>query len=318
MEILLPILISFIICVCISPVLIPVLKKMKFGQQILEDGPTWHKSKSGTPTMGGISFITGIVISVVVCGAVFGFSIPAVLGISFAVLCGIIGFVDDYIKVCLKRNMGFNVLQKTICLALASAALIFCAVYFGVVDTTIAIPFTDIRFDLGFFYYILAFIAIFATVNSVNLTDGIDGLATSVTSVVMVFFALALFSTGNTGFAKLPLAVLGGLLGFLIFNIHPAKMFMGDTGSLFLGGMVSALAILMGNPLIILFAGLVYVFEALSVVIQVTSFKLTGKRVFKMTPIHHHFEQCGYSENKIVILFSVTTAVLCVIGFISL
>lgn len=310
LKISLEIIVSFLLCVVISPVLIPFLRKLKFGQQILEIGPNWHKTKSGTPTMGGIAFIAAITVSILV----LNLDLSGYIVFVFALLCGVVGFVDDFIKVYLKRNMGFNVKQKTLCLALAIVLFIAALKYFNIIDTNIFIPFARIYIDFGIWYYPLVFLGIFYMVNSVNLTDGIDGLAGSVTTIVLLFFVITAFMQGLFGLSYLAAAGLGGIVAFLIFNLHPAKMFMGDTGSLFLGGLVTGLSVAMKNPLIILIVGIVYVIESLSVVIQVTSFKLTGKRVFKMSPIHHHFEMCGFSENKIVILFSLVTLAMSALG----
>ena len=195
-------------------------------------------------------------------------------------------------------------------------AFVLVLKWLNLVDTKVFIPFLKFKFDFWYFYYPLVMIGIFYMVNSVNLTDGIDGLATSITSVVMLFYVVVMVLLNMPGLSLLSASALGALIAFLIFNLHPAKVFMGDTGSLFLGGLVTGIAVAQGNPFIIVLFGIVYVIESLSVVIQVTSFKLTGKRVFKMSPIHHHFEMCGYSENKIVILFSLTTLLFCVLGFI--
>lgn len=310
-KVILGIIISFVLCVGISPILIPYLRKLKFGQQILEIGPNWHKNKAGTPTMGGIAFI----ISTVAASLVSGMDLRGYIVLIFAFLCGVIGFVDDFIKVCLKRNMGFNARQKTMCLLVVIFLFMFITDYFKFTTTEVFIPFLRMEVDFKLFYYPLVAIGIFYMVNSVNLTDGVDGLAGSVTLVVSVALAIFSFVFQYTGLSVLCASLCGGLAAFLIFNLNPAKMFMGDTGSLFLGGLITGVAVAMGNPLIILVIGIIYVIESLSVVIQVTSFKLTGKRVFKMTPIHHHFEMSGFNENKIVILFTLVTIIMCVIGF---
>lgn len=311
LNIILGIIVAFISGVVISPVLIPFLRKLKFGQEILEIGPNWHKSKSGTPTMGGIAFIAAISL----CMIIFKADLSAYIVFAFALICGIVGFTDDFIKVYLKRNMGFNVKQKTMCLAIAIVLFVLSLKFLNITDTNVYIPFFRVYIDFGIWYYPIVIIGIFYMVNSVNLTDGIDGLAGSVTAIVLVFYTVTCFMLGNTGLSVLSAASLGAVISFLVFNLHPAKMFMGDTGSLFLGGLVTGIAVAMKNPLIIVIAGLIYVIESLSVVIQVASFKLTGKRVFKMSPIHHHFEMCGFSENKIVIMFSLVTLLMCVAGF---
>ena len=307
----LSIIIAFLVCVIISPVLIPFLRKLKFGQEILEIGPNWHKSKKGTPTMGGISFILAITFSILF----IHLDLTGYIVFAFALICGIIGFVDDFIKVHLKRNMGFNAKQKTMCLILAIVIFVLLLRYLNITDTKIFIPFLKAEVEFSYFYYPLVLVGIFYMVNSVNLTDGIDGLCGSVTSIVLVFYVITLYMKNAVGLSYLSASSLGAMIAFLIFNLHPAKMFMGDTGSLFLGGLVTGIAVATGNPLIIVLFGIIYVIESLSVVIQVTSFKLTGKRVFKMSPIHHHFEMCGFSENKIVLLFSLVTFVFSIIGF---
>ncbi|MBE7028674.1 MAG: phospho-N-acetylmuramoyl-pentapeptide-transferase [Ruminococcaceae bacterium] len=304
--------ISFFICVIISPVLIPYLRKLKFGQQILEDGPNWHKKKSGTPTMGGIAFIIAIALTI----SFIHLDLRGYIVFAFALLCGVVGFVDDFIKVKLKRNKGFSAKQKTLCLILVIVTFVLLLRYFNLTDTKIFIPFFKFSFDLYYFYYPIVMVGIFYMVNSVNLTDGIDGLATSITSTVLVFLTATMFIKGMVGLSLLSAASLGALIAFLIFNLHPAKVFMGDTGSLFLGALVTGICVSTGDPLLIVILGIVYVIESLSVVIQVASFKLFGRRVFKMSPIHHHFEMCGFSENKIVVLFSLTTLLFCVLGFI--
>ena len=312
LNISLGIIIAFVTGVVISPVLIPFLRKLKFGQEILEIGPNWHKSKAGTPTMGGIAFIVAIVFTMVVLKV----DLRAYIVLLFAFLCGIVGFIDDFIKVYLKRNMGFNAKQKTMCLIIAIVLFVLGLKFLNLTDTTVYIPFFDISVDFGLWYYPVVFLGIFYMVNSVNLTDGIDGLAGSVTAIVLLFFTVLTYILNYKGLSLLSAAGLGAVISFLVFNLHPAKMFMGDTGSLFLGGLVTGVAVAIKNPLIIVIAGIIYVIESLSVVMQVTSFKLTGKRIFKMSPIHHHFEMCGYSENKIVILFSVITLIGCVIAFL--
>jgi len=301
--------ISFISAILLSPIIIPVLRRLKFGQSIREIGPSWHNKKSGTPTMGGIIFIIAIGVSLV-------FSTKAVdIKVIFAFMCslgfGIIGFIDDFIKVVLKRNLGLRAWQKLSLQIIVALVFVFVGLNTGELSTVIHIPFYNIPFDMGILYIPFAIFVILGVVNSVNLTDGIDGLATSVTVIVMLFFGivdinhLSLFSY----------VTIGGLLGFLLFNKYPARVFMGDTGSLFLGGAVVSIALLQNNPLILIIVGLIYLIESLSVIIQVTSFKLTGKRVFKMSPIHHHFEMIGWSEKKIVRVFTGITIILSIIAY---
>ena len=311
-NIILSAVIGFFVCVIVSPFLIPFLRKLKFGQEILEIGPNWHKNKKGTPTMGGIAFILAIAVSILA----IRLDLRGYIVFLFALLCGVIGFADDFIKVHLKRNMGFDAKQKTACLILVITVFVILLRYLGLTTTSVYIPFFGFSFEFSYFYYPLVIIGIFYMVNSVNLTDGVDGLAGSVTSIVLLFFTITMFMKGVFGLSYLSAGALGGVIGFLIFNLHPAKVFMGDTGSLFLGGLVTGLAVAINNPFLIVIFGIIYAIESLSVVIQVTSFKLTGKRVFKMSPIHHHFEMCGYSENKIVVIFSLVTLVFCVLGFL--
>lgn len=291
---------------------IPVLTRLKFGQEIREEGPKWHAKKSGTPTMGGLIFITAIVISCLLCyllGMQIGIEIVMLLAISL--IYGVIGFIDDYIKVILKRNLGLTAKQKFLLQLVAAIAFVAWTVYGTKISTNISIPFTSLSFDMGVFYIPFVTVVILATVNSVNLTDGLDGLATSITCIVAIFFMLFAKRMESNAVALFAAIVLGSLIGFLIYNKYPAKVFMGDTGSLFLGGAVCGMAILLEQPLALLIVGFVYVMESLSVIMQVTSFKLTGKRIFKMSPIHHHFEMCGWNEVKIVVVFTLVTLVLC-------
>lgn len=306
--------ISFIIAAICEPVLIPFLRRLKFGQTILEDGPTWHEKKQGTPTMGGIGFI----LSSVVASLIFVRDLRGGAILLCGVLFGLIGFVDDYIKVVKKQNKGFSPSQKFLAQTVVSFAYaIFLYLQFG--QTATRIPFTDISLNLGILYIPFVMLVLLATTNSANLTDGLDGLATSVGSIISLFFALACagFSEGGSG-SIISGALAGGLLGFLIYNAYPAKVFMGDTGSLFIGGMIAAAAISVGLELFIIISAFVFLFEALSVIIQVSVFKKTKKRVFKMAPVHHHFEMCGWKETKVVALFSVITLLLCVICYIAL
>ncbi len=307
--------IGFLASALIGPFLIPVLRKLKFGQQILEIGPNWHKSKSGTPTMGGIIFI----LATLLVSVIFVRDLKGLLAGLFALACGGIGFLDDYIKVVKKRNLGLSAMWKVILMLLVSSAFVVVGIELGLVKTTLWIPFTNLYPELSYFISILLVFLMIGFINAVNLTDGIDGLAGSVTFVVSLFFTLVSMVFLSEGMTSFSAGLCGALCGFLIYNLHPAKVFMGDTGSLFLGGAVVALAILNDMPLMLIIVGIIYLVEALSVMLQVTYFKLThGKRIFKMTPIHHHFELSGYSENKIVLLFSAVTLLSCVIAFLSL
>ena len=316
--------VAFIVAAICGKFLIPFLRRLKFGQEIREEGPSWHQKKSGTPTMGGFIFIIGIIAAIIITCAVCFFTATEMpdmvsLGMLLVIMLAYaaIGFIDDYIKVILKRNLGLTASQKFGLQFLVALVFICWEVFSGSIGTTVHVPFTNINWDMGWFFIPFAIIVILASVNSVNLTDGLDGLATCVTIVVAVFFLL--FSTigdfVNKTVALFASTLVGGLLGFLIYNRFPAKVFMGDTGSLCLGGAVCGMAILMEEPLALLIVGFVYVMESLSVIMQVTSYKLTKKRIFKMSPIHHHFEMCGWSEKKIVIVFSLVTLVLCTLMF---
>ncbi len=310
--------IALLLCLILTPILIPMLRRLKFGQSIREEGPAWHEKKSGTPTMGGIAIIFSALI-----GALVAFVFDNNLGVTALVLIftslayGLIGFADDYIKVVKKRNLGLTSGQKFSAQLLAAVASTILMRYFGVMDTSVFVPFIKTTVDLGFVSILLAVFVQLAVVNSVNLTDGLDGLATTVTLIVSVFFAICAVKLENYIVAAFMGATAAACLGFLFFNKNPAKVFMGDTGSLFLGGAVAVSAIALNMPLILIIAGGIYLIETLSVIIQVTSFKLTGKRVFKMSPIHHHFEMCGLNEKKIVLLFSLITLVLCAISYIT-
>ncbi len=311
--------ISLIVTFILLRILIPKLKSIKMGQKILEIGPRWHKSKEGTPTMGGISFIGGVFAVVLTVGIYLSVKVNAEIFIHalFMLGCGITGFVDDYVKFVQKQNKGLNPGQKLIFQFACTAAYLFALKIIDNADTQVWIPFTEIYVDFGIFYWILMFFGIVFTVNSVNLTDGIDGLAASITTVVAIAFSVLGFMYNDSMLSVLCGAVAGGCIGFLIYNWNPARVFMGDTGSLFLGGFVCVCAFSLDMPLILLFMGLVYFVESISVVIQVLSYKLTGKRVFKMTPIHHHFEMCGWGEVKIVCIFSIIALVFCIVGVLS-
>ena len=317
-------LISFVLTVIISKIVIPILRGHKIGQSIRLEGPVSHRSKAGTPTMGGICFIMAMLVALAVMTVIYAVFdrqkelIPLALTLALALANGLVGFVDDYCKLVKKQNEGLKAYQKFLLQMLVAGIYVVVLNYLGYIDTSLHIPFTGIAIELGWVYYVFAVFLIVGMANSVNLTDGIDGLATSVTLVVAGFFAVVAFSMLSAPLALMSAALIGGLLGFLIFNANPAKVFMGDTGSLFLGGAVTGAAFMINEPLIILIAGGIYVMETLSVMIQVTSFKLRNKRVFKMTPIHHHFEKCDWSEWKIVGVFSAITVLLCVAAWFGL
>ncbi|MEE0914472.1 MAG: phospho-N-acetylmuramoyl-pentapeptide-transferase [Ruminococcus sp.] len=322
---------AFIISAVLGKFLIPYLHKLNFGQTILDVGPSWHKNKQGTPIMGGIMFIVAITVVTIVSTVLYIFTgsdfiktffadIPreAVFifaGLGLALANGLIGFIDDYTKVVKKRNLGLTAIQKLI-LQFIVAAIYLAVLSFAGYGTTTTIPFIG-QIDLGFFYYIIAAVAIVGVVNSVNLTDGVDGLDASITFFACVAYMLIASMLDYLGVTAMSAAAAGACLGFLVWNFHPAKVFMGDTGSLFLGGLVVALAFAIDMPILLLLIGFVYIAEEVSVVLQVSYFKIThGKRLFKMSPIHHHFEMCGWSEVKIVAVFSAVTAVFGAIAFV--
>ncbi|HPE95890.1 MAG TPA: phospho-N-acetylmuramoyl-pentapeptide-transferase [Bacillota bacterium] len=301
-------------------VFIPVLRKAKLGQKILEIGPNWHKCKEGTPTMGGVFFILGIIVAFLCFffiggGSFYGNGGRVMTVLLFAVANALIGFVDDYVKLFKKRNKGLSAPEKLILQLIVTAAFIGAMIYFGYIDTNMPIPFTHKSVDLGLFTYAMYLLIVVFYINGANFTDGIDGLAGSVNLVITVMFLLVSLAAGDRGEGVLTFAVCGALCGFLIFNFHPAKVFMGDTGSLFLGGLTAALAFAFNCQMLIFVFGFVHFFEAISVVLQVVSYKLTGKRIFKMAPIHHHFEKCGWTEVRIVAVFSFVTALLCGVSY---
>ena len=304
--------VSFLITVVLTPILIPVLRKLKFGQTIREIGPSWHQKKNGTPTMGGIGFFIG---SLIASAVYANGEYKAALGFITIALFAVIGFADDFIKVVLKRNLGLTEIQKLFLQTVVTALFLLLGYKAGIIDTALSIPFTKVSLELGGLYFVFSAILIVGFVNAVNLTDGVDGLASSVTFIVALFFVLISVRASEMELAVIPSSVAGGLLAFLFFNANPAKVFMGDTGSLFLGGLVSVMAVLCDAELVLLLAGIIYLIEAFSVMIQVAYFKKTRKRIFLMTPIHHHFEKKGWKENKIVLVFSLITLIACIIGF---
>ena len=296
--------------------LLPVLRALKAGQSIREIGPTWHNYKAGTPMMGGLMFIFASII-VLLCNLPFMTDYTVFYVLILALCFGFIGFLDDFTKIKFKRNLGLTSLQKAMLQMALSAVFLYAMYRSGSMDTHLYIPFVNVSIELHPIVYI--FFAMFVMVgcdNSVNLTDGVDGLSSSVTLPVMVFFTAASLALGQYDLALLPASLVGGLIAYLFYNWHPAKVFMGDTGSLFLGGVVCAMAFALEMPLILIFVGFVYICETLSVIIQVTYFKLThGKRLFKMSPIHHHFEMCGWKEEKIVLSFTAVSTVMCILAW---
>ncbi len=319
----LAVLLSFALTVIFGKYVIPFLISRKLNQPIYEIGPRWHKSKAGTPTMGGIFFIAAIVITTVVFSffAIDGESlIPVWLTLGMALLFAAVGFIDDYAKLIKKQNEGLKAYQKFLLQLVVATAYISAMCALGYMDTVIPVPFTEIEWDLGAAYYPLAILLLVGIDNSVNLTDGIDGLCASVSAIVMAFFALlglpVIGLLHGESVTYLSGILFGAMIGFLVYNWNPARVFMGDTGSLFLGGIVTGLAFLCDNPIILLLIGLIYLIETASVILQVGCYKLFHKRIFKMAPIHHHFEKCDWSERKIVAVFSAVTFVLCAVAYI--
>ena len=320
-DTIMPVLLSFSISIILCPVVIPFLKRLKFGQYVREDGPRSHLKKAGTPTMGGLI----ILISVAVTSSLYLRDYPEILPILFSTVgFGLIGFLDVYIKVVMRRSLGLRAWQK---LVLQFGVTVIFAYYYTEqlhYEMQMLIPFTGgiatgryISLPIGLFLPFLFFVMV-GTVNGTNFTDGLDGLASSVTLLVAVFFTVVAIGTGSTA-APVCAAVAGALMGFLVFNVYPASVFMGDTGSLALGGFVASTALLLKMPLYILIVGAIYLIEVLSVILQVGYFKIThGKRIFKMAPIHHHFEQSGWSETKVVAVFSIVTALFCLIALAAL
>lgn len=305
-------------------ILIPILRSRKAGQRILEIGPRWHKSKEGTPTMGGLGFILPSLLVLAVffiVQAVKGRSaeyIPLSLTVGFAVMNGAIGFVDDYCKLIKKQNEGLTWKQKLFLQLVASSAYVCVMAYTGNLDTAVRIPFTSFRIELGYAFYPIAVLILAGVVNGANFTDGIDGLASSVTFVIGGFFAVLAFYRFDIQMSVVSALLLGSTLGFLVYNFHPARVFMGDTGSLFLGGLVIAGAFQMGDLGMGLLISGVFIIEMLSSLLQRVYFKLThGKRLFKMAPIHHHFEKCGWGENKIVLVFSAVELGFCLLAWLA-
>ena len=297
-------------------ILIPMLRALKAGQSIREIGPTWHNNKAGTPMMGGLMFIFASIVVLILSAFVMeDYSVFYVLALA---LCyGFIGFLDDFTKLKYKRNLGLTSLQKAMLQMAVSALFLYLMYRSGSISTALYIPFVNVTFPLHPIVYIFfAMFVMVGCVNAVNLTDGVDGLCGSVTIPVMVFFTAAALVMGKADLALLPATLVGGLIAYLFYNWHPAKVFMGDTGSLFLGGVVCALAFALDMPLILVLVGIVYICETLSVILQVGYFKLThGKRLFKMSPIHHHFEMCGWKEVKICIVFTAISAVMCILAW---
>ncbi len=319
-ETILAVIIAFAISAALCPVVIPFLHKLKFGQQVREDGPQAHLKKKGTPTMGGIVFV----LSVIITSLFYMKDYPKIIPILFMTVgFGLVGFLDDYIKIVKKNSDGLSPKQKLLFQFVITGIFAYYLMTSKEVGTGMLIPFTGgvengFYLELGWLFIPALFFIVLGTDNGVNFTDGLDGLCTSVTILVATFFTVVAIGE-NAGISPITGAVVGSLLGFLLFNVYPAKVFMGDTGSLALGGFVASSAFMMQMPLFIAIVGMIYLVEVLSVIIQVTYFKKTGgKRIFKMAPIHHHFELCGWSETRVVAVFSIVTAILCLIAYLGL
>ena len=315
-KVFIPVLIAFILSVIMGPLIIPVLRRLKMGQTEREDGVKSHLKKAGTPTMGGVI----ILLSVVITSVFYIGDYPKIIPILFVTLgFGMIGFLDDYLKVVMRRSDGLYPKQKMALQIVVTAVFAFYMVKFTDVSLAMLIPFTGGKYwNIGWLAIPVMFFAVIGTVNGVNFTDGLDGLASSVTVLVATFFTVVAIGTGS-GIEPVTCAVVGALLGFLLFNVYPASVFMGDTGSLALGGFVASTAYMLQMPVFIIIVGMIYLVEVLSVMIQVTYFKKTGgKRIFKMAPIHHHFELCGWSETRVVAVFAIITAILCLIALMAM
>lgn len=314
------VLVSFAISVILCPIVIPFLKRLKFGQYVREEGPKEHLKKSGTPTMGGLIILSSIVIT----SLIFVFEYKKIIPVLFMTLgFGLIGFLDDYIKVVMKRSLGLKPWQKLALQFVVTAVFAYYLINYTDVGCGMLIPFTGgfedgLYLNVGILFVPMLFFVVLGTVNGANFTDGLDGLASGVTVIIAVFFTV-ISMVCKAGIEPITGAVVGALLGFLLFNVYPARVFMGDTGSLALGGFVASAAYMMNMPLFILIVAFIYLIEVLSVIIQVTYFKATkGKRIFKMAPIHHHFELCGWSETRVVTVFTTITAMLCLIAYLAL
>ncbi len=315
-DIIVAVLVSFGISAILCPLVIPYLRRLKFGQQVREDGPKEHLKKSGTPTMGGVMFLGGIIAT----SLLYVKDYPEIAPILFVTVgFGIIGFLDDYLKIIKKQSEGLTPIQKLVGQFIITGIFCYYCMSNPNIGTEIIIPFMNGKtIDIGWFFIPLCFVTVLGTDNGVNFSDGLDGLCSSITVMVATFFTVVALGS-DSNIAPICAAVVGGLMGFLLFNVYPAKVFMGDTGSLALGGFVAATACVLKMPLFILIIGFIYLVEVVSVIIQVGYFKSTGgKRFFKMAPIHHHFELCGWSETRVVAVFSIITALLCLVAYLAI
>lgn len=313
-ETLMPVVITFGVSVVLCPIVIPFLKKLKFGQFVWEEGPETHLKKSGTPTMGGLIILA----SVILVSIFYMQSYPGIVPILFVTLgFGLIGFMDDYIKVVMKRSLGLRAWQKMLGQMVVTLVFAYYMTRYQE-DLTMLIPFSGGKYlDLGQWYIPALFFIVLGTVNGANFTDGLDGLASSVTMLIATYFTVAAIAL-HSGIEPVTCAVVGALLGFLVYNVYPARVFMGDTGSLALGGFVAATAFILKLPLFIPIVAFIYLIEVTSVIVQVVYFKMTGRRILKMAPLHHHFELSGWPETKVVSIFSIITAILCLIGLLAI
>lgn len=315
-ETILAVITAFVLSAVLCPIVIPFLHRLKFGQQVRDDGPQAHLKKQGTPTMGGMVILSSIIIT----SLLYIRDYPRIIPVLFVTVgFGIIGFLDDYIKIVMKRSEGLKPAQKLFGQIVITGIFACYLIRTPEIGTAMRIPFLGGTLELPLWLFVAAlFFITLGTDNGVNFTDGLDGLCTSVTILVATFFTIVAIGE-NSGISPITGAVVGSLLGFLLFNVYPARVFMGDTGSLALGGFVASSAFMMQMPLYIAVVGLIYLVEVLSVIIQVTYFKKTGgKRIFKMAPIHHHFELCGWSETRVVAVFSIVTAILCLVAYLGL
>ena len=317
-EMFLPLISSFILAYLLGKILIPILHRMKYGQSIREEGPKAHMKKQGTPTIGGLIFIISTFIVTILYSVFYVKTLKndAVIILLIFLAFGFVGFLDDYLKIRRKKNLGLRAYQKMILLMLITFVIyVFSKDTLG---TNLYIPILNVNINLYYLYLPFLFIYFTGVTNAVNLTDGLDGLATTVTIIVLLFLFLISFVFGKVDIGIFAFILIGSLMAFLIFNVNPARVFMGDTGSLALGGAVASISFLLGIEVVLILAGIIYVIEALSVIIQVVVYKFTRKRVFKMAPIHHHFEHLGWSENKIVYVFGAITLIACIISFLLL
>ena len=311
---------AYVLTLVLGRMLLPLLRALKAGQSMRDIGPTWHNSKAGTPLMGGLMFIGAAVVLTLVNFPAMGGDYSAFYVLALSLCFGLIGFLDDFCKVRFKRDLGLTAIQKALLQMAVSAVYLYVLYKQGIMTCDLYIPFFNVTFYIHPIAYIFfAMFVMVGCVNAVNLTDGIDGLSSSVTIPVMVFFTAAAYFTGKMGLSLLPAALVGGLLAYLVYNFHPAQVFMGDTGSLFLGGAVCATAFALDMPLVLILVGFVYIVETVSDIIQVAYFKAThGKRIFKMAPIHHHFEMCGWKEEKIVFVFAGVSTLMCILAWFSI